>query len=269
MEMEKITTEKERKKEDEGKSEPKAESKPEEEEEPDHYSRLQNLPEDVYSEACYTDPPFKTKPAKQTEANARLYRAGCILLTIMCLVLLLVVIVLSLKLQNGSHTDCPESEIPITPGHITPKSASPCNYEHCKDFFSSRSSIEAKHLGCRQCADGWLTFGRSCFFLSTYRLGWEQSQRNCTARGGSLAIITSREVQNFLSKEGNLKYWIGLRQKGNMWTWVNNTAIRESYWAGNAASGDCGILNSENQSDKNWIKAPCDAHTYFVCQLQF
>ncbi|XP_018538212.1 early activation antigen CD69 isoform X3 [Lates calcarifer] len=207
--------------------------------------------------------------AKQTEANARLYRAGCILLTIMCLVLLLVVIVLSLKLQNGSHTDCPESEIPITPGHITPKSASPCNYEHCKDFFSSRSSIEAKHLGCRQCADGWLTFGRSCFFLSTYRLGWEQSQRNCTARGGSLAIITSREVQNFLSKEGNLKYWIGLRQKGNMWTWVNNTAIRESYWAGNAASGDCGILNSENQSDKNWIKAPCDAHTYFVCQLQF
>lgn len=54
-------------------------------------------------------------------------------------------------------------------------------------------------LGCRQCADGWLTFGRSCFFLSTYRLGWEQSQRNCTARGGSLAIITSREVQVDLS----------------------------------------------------------------------
>ncbi|GAA6220542.1 early activation antigen CD69-like isoform X3 [Lates japonicus] len=207
--------------------------------------------------------------AKQTEGNARLYRAGCVLLTIMCLVLLLIVIVLSLKLQTGSTTDCPENEVPIAPERANPKLASTCDYEQCKALFPSIPSIEAKHLGCRQCADGWLTFGRSCFFLSTYRLGWEQSQRNCTARGGSLAIITSQKVQNFLSKEGNLKYWIGLRRKGDTWTWVNNTAIRDSYWADNAASGDCGILNSENRADKNWITAPCDAHTYFVCQLQF
>lgn len=40
---------------------------------------------------------MSSSSAKQTEGNARLYRAGCILLTIMCLVLLLVVIVLSLK----------------------------------------------------------------------------------------------------------------------------------------------------------------------------
>lgn len=44
-----------------------------EEEEPDHYSRLQNLPEDVYSEACYTDPPFKTKPGIVLYKNVCVY----------------------------------------------------------------------------------------------------------------------------------------------------------------------------------------------------
>lgn len=34
---------------------------------------------------------------KQTEGNARLYRFGCLLLTILCLILLLVVIILSMK----------------------------------------------------------------------------------------------------------------------------------------------------------------------------
>uniref|UniRef100_A0A3Q3KR13 Uncharacterized protein n=1 Tax=Monopterus albus TaxID=43700 RepID=A0A3Q3KR13_MONAL len=50
-------------------------------------------------------------------------------------------------------------------------------------------------LGCQRCSDGWLTYGRSCFYLSTYRLNWENSQRTCTSRGGSLAVITSQEVQ--------------------------------------------------------------------------
>lgn len=49
--------------------------------------------------------------------------------------------------------------------------------------------------GCRLCGDGWITFGRSCFFLSTFRLKWHQSKQNCTSRGGSLAVIASKEVQ--------------------------------------------------------------------------
>ncbi|XP_039973558.1 early activation antigen CD69 isoform X2 [Xiphias gladius] len=201
---------------------------------------------------------------KQTGGTARLYRAGCLFLTIICLILLLVIIVLSLKFQNGS-TVCPErEEIKIADKQV-PSFAPTCNYEQCQAHFHK---IQPHDHGCQQCADGWLTFGRTCFYLSTFRLSWDQSQRNCTSRGGSLAVITNQRVQSFLTKEGNLKYWIGLRQKENSWSWVNDTMLRESYWAGGIQTGDCGILIGGSPSEKNWVKAPCKHYTYFICQLQ-
>ncbi|KAI3360517.1 hypothetical protein L3Q82_002404 [Scortum barcoo] len=156
----------------------------------------------------------------QTEGNARLYRAGCIFLTIICLVLLLVVVILSVK-----------------------------------------------HLGCRQCADGWLTLGRSCFYLSKFRLNWAESQRNCSARGGSLAVVSSPTIQNFLTEKGKMSYWIGLKHNGAAWTWVNNTVLRESYWAEVPPPEGCGLLSSRSPPEANWVTAACNAYSFFICQL--
>lgn len=203
------------------------------------------------------------KAGKQTEGNIRLYRAVCVILTIICLVLLLVVIILSAKFQTGSAV-CPDIEETKATNRQSPSLTPTCNYEQCQTHFSN---IQPQYLGCQQCADGWLTFGRSCFFLSTVRLSWDESQRNCSARGGSLAVINSQLVQHFLTKEGKMKYWIGLRNKKETWTWVNNTVLGESYWA-ETPVGNCGILNSGNPPEKNWITASCEAYTYFICQLQ-
>uniref|UniRef100_A0A3Q3JET2 C-type lectin domain-containing protein n=1 Tax=Monopterus albus TaxID=43700 RepID=A0A3Q3JET2_MONAL len=73
--------------------------------------------------------------------------------------------------------------------------------------------------GHKRCSDGWLTFGQSCFYLSTYRLNWDKSQRNCTSRGGSLAVITSQEGEGF--------HWIGLRKRESTWAWVNGTVLQK------------------------------------------
>uniref|UniRef100_A0A8C4DIT9 Si:dkey-26c10.5 n=1 Tax=Dicentrarchus labrax TaxID=13489 RepID=A0A8C4DIT9_DICLA len=222
MEMQEISTEGERKKEDEGASEPMLEAKTEEEAEPDPYSKLQNPAEDVYAEAFYGDAPVKTKAGKQAEGNTRLYRVVCLFLTIICLVLLVVVVILSLK----------------------------------------------RECLCHKCADGWLTFGQSCFFLSTTRLSWDESQKNCSARGGSLAVISSPRVQRFLTKEGKFSYWIGLRQSGDTWTWVNDDSLQESYWTEGTSAGNCGMLKSNNPPEKNWLTAQCHAYTYYICQMQ-
>ncbi|KAM6936583.1 early activation antigen CD69 isoform 2-T2 [Lycodopsis pacificus] len=198
---------------------------------------------------------------KQTEGNTRVYRAACLFLTIICLVLLLVIIILSMKLQTGS-TVCPERAEATA---VDKGGARSCSSEECLDLFPN---TQAQHLGCRQCADGWLTFGRSCFYLSTFRLSWDGSQRNCTARGGTLAVVTSEKVQNFLTEKSKMIYWIGLRQKGATWTWVDNTVLQKSYWAEVPSEGDCGIL-SKKRSPANWIKASCNSASYFICQLQF
>ncbi|KAG8009985.1 Early activation antigen CD69 [Nibea albiflora] len=171
------------------------------------------------------------------------------------------------KAVQNRPTDCPMSE-KIGSEEKQALVASTCSYSQCQDYVSR--SV-APYRECKQCADGWLTFGRSCFFMSTTRLSWEQSQKNCTTRGGSLAVISSQEIQNFLTQKGKMKYWIGLRktnQESDTWTWVNNTVPQTSYWAEDPQQGDCGIINSDNPGQRNWVRAPCSSYTYFICQLQ-
>ncbi|CAJ1062460.1 early activation antigen CD69 isoform X2 [Xyrichtys novacula] len=197
----------------------------------------------------------------QTKEKTRPYRLACVILSLICLVLLLVVIILSVKLQTGITAPWEKEE-------STPQSkqgAQTCSFEQCQTLFPD---VPLKNLGCRQCADGWLTFGRSCFFLSTFRLNWDESYRNCYSRGGSLAVVSSPEIQGFLTSKGKMKYWIGLRQRGLTWGWVNNTVLGESYWADVTSNGDCGILSSDGPAERNWIKASCQSSSYFICQLK-
>ncbi|XP_072250165.1 C-type lectin domain family 4 member E isoform X2 [Leuresthes tenuis] len=200
---------------------------------------------------------------KQTEGNERLYRAACLLLSVICLILLFVIITLSVKLQTGSPV-CSEKE-ETTPADKQIPSPT-CSPEQCQDLFPN---IHSERISCQQCTKGWLTYGQSCYFLSTFRLPWAESQQNCTTRGGSLAVINSWNVQNFLTRKGNLKYWIGLRERDAAWNWVNNKKLRESYWAEHPNNGDCALLSTDDQPQKNWDRAPCQAATYFICQLQF
>ncbi|XP_042345339.1 C-type lectin domain family 9 member A isoform X2 [Plectropomus leopardus] len=257
MEMQEINIEGERNEEHE-RHESMLEVKTEEEEETDHYSKLQRPAEDVYSEAS-----IKTKAGKQADGNTRLYRAACLFLTIICLALLLAVIFLTLKLQTGS-AECPKKVETTAADKSKPLIHPTCSLEECQALFPE---VQPQRLGCQQCADGWLSFERSCFYLSTFRLSWDASHRNCSERGGSLAVVSSRSIQNFLTAKGKMTYWIGLRQKGATWSWVNNTVLTQSYWADTTSEGNCGILDSNSPPEHNWIKAPNNAYTYFICQL--
>ncbi|MEQ2158009.1 hypothetical protein GOODEAATRI_007750 [Goodea atripinnis] len=119
---------------------------------------------------------------KQVEGNAGLYRLLCLILTIICLILLILVFVLGVKLQTES-TVCLGNDR----SEVQQSRPPTCNLQDCHKQF--------KRLGCQQCARGWLTFDGSCFFLSTTRLTWPESHKNCSASGGSLAVVTSQRIQ--------------------------------------------------------------------------
>ncbi|XP_054904179.1 C-type lectin domain family 4 member E isoform X2 [Poeciliopsis prolifica] len=197
---------------------------------------------------------------KQDEGKTGLYRLLCFILAVICLILLVVAVVLGVKLQTES-TLCQRND------RFNDRQSPPtCSLENCQNSFPK---MAFKKLPCRQCASGWLTFGTSCFFLSTTRLTWFESQKNCSSGGGSLAIVTNQTVQNFLTRKGNLKYWIGLRHEVSSWNWVNNNKLQQSYWTESVQNGDCAYLNGDGPAEKNWDRAPCRASTYFICQLQF
>ncbi|XP_034030468.1 killer cell lectin-like receptor subfamily B member 1A [Thalassophryne amazonica] len=219
-----------------------------EKEETSEYAKLEGPSEDIYSEAILMDTSPKPGPDKQTPGNVRAYQAACVILSIICLILLGVILILSMKSQTG-HTD----------------QEAGCSFEHCKVYLPN---ILQRYHKCQLCAKGWLTFEGWCFYVSTFRLNWEESERNCRNKGGSLAVITDSRVQSFLTQKGMAKYWIGLRQNGTNWNWVNFETLGESFWAERKSEGDCGILNTYEPPEKNWIKASCKAATYFICQRQ-
>uniref|UniRef100_A0A1A8C313 C-type lectin domain-containing protein n=1 Tax=Nothobranchius kadleci TaxID=1051664 RepID=A0A1A8C313_NOTKA len=214
------------------------EVKPQEEAE-SAYDTLQSPSEDFYSDALISVPAKATK-GRQVGGSERLYRYGCFALTGVCFILLLTVILLSLKL--GSQA---------------------CPVEHCPKQISQN-----QHHCYQQCAKGWLPYGKSCYFLSTLRLSWADSQKNCSSGGGSLAVISSRGVQHFLTRTGNLTYWIGLRKNTTEWNWVNNTQLQQNYWSGSTIRSNCAYLSSEAPEEKNWETASCHALNYFICQLE-
>uniref|UniRef100_A0A3B5B599 C-type lectin domain family 2 member D n=1 Tax=Stegastes partitus TaxID=144197 RepID=A0A3B5B599_9TELE len=230
MEMQEIREEPEKTAEDEGATGPAPEVKAEEEAEPDHYAKLHNPSEDVYSESYYQ--PLKAAAAA---AAGRQNTRG--------------------NLQNLHQQTSIQAK--------WVKGTSPKEKKKRLLWLPSPPA----GLGCQQCATGWLALGRSCFYLSTFRLNWAESQRNCSSRGGSLAVVGSHGVQSFLTEKGFLKYWIGLKNEGSTWTWVNNTVLQKSYWADRPQEGDCGILSSQQPADRNWIRASCHASSYFICQL--
>uniref|UniRef100_A0A667ZLB7 C-type lectin domain-containing protein n=1 Tax=Myripristis murdjan TaxID=586833 RepID=A0A667ZLB7_9TELE len=63
-------------------------------------------------------------------------------------------------------------------------------YEHfvwkCLCFLELTSQI---------CPDGWITFSRSCYFISSESKSWDESRQDCLKRGADLVIIKSKEEE--------------------------------------------------------------------------
>lgn len=45
------------------------------------------------------------------------------------------------------------------------------------------------------CPKGWKRFKRNCYFLSTDKMSWAESEQNCTGMGSQLVVINSKAEQ--------------------------------------------------------------------------
>ncbi|XP_061675810.1 CD209 antigen-like protein E [Syngnathoides biaculeatus] len=216
------------------------------------YTGLQKPSEDIYSNVL--EPTRQS--AKQAQVAVRPYRVACLILTVACLALLLVVIGLLVKMK-AKTSSCPVTSVSWDPPT--------CSKDQCTAF---TSQDQHRCYCCSQCPPGWVRLEDSCFFFSTYRLNWQGSLKQCWEKGGSLAVVSSRKIQNFLSQCGNgMNYWIGLQRQKTTWTWVDFTNLQESYWKANLTAGDCAMLHSNGIPKDNWIMSSCVSYTYYICQM--
>ncbi|NXD46026.1 CLC4D protein, partial [Copsychus sechellarum] len=114
------------------------------------------------------------------------------------------------------------------------------------------------------CPKGWRRFQRSCYFLSTDKMNWAESEQNCTGIGSQLVVINSKAEQDFLSKQlkqfqKKQNFYIGLfLDKKGQWQWVDKTPynVTAAFWRkGEPSSGlseSYTVIYSLEQTLNNW-----------------
>uniref|UniRef100_A0A4W4HQR8 C-type lectin domain-containing protein n=1 Tax=Electrophorus electricus TaxID=8005 RepID=A0A4W4HQR8_ELEEL len=144
--------------------------------------------------------------------------------------------------------------------------------------------------GCKKygfCEEGWKSLGVKCYYFSTVKLNWTQSQDHCVEKGGYLVIITSQTEQDVISTHIWENHWIGLNdmQTEGIWMWVNNEPLNATgvtFWHHHVTgqyepddwkiedpSGeDCASLGNGISYINNWFDASCRKLKQFVCEKE-
>ncbi|XP_073409006.1 uncharacterized protein [Dendrobates tinctorius] len=80
------------------------------------------------------------------------------------------------------------------------------------------------------CEDYWIWYRGKCYYFSTERDTWRNSEKFCISHNSSLAIIESKEELDFLFRYKDLGYhWIGIRRTDDdtAWIWTDGSSYNE------------------------------------------
>ncbi|XP_058256900.1 CD209 antigen-like protein E isoform X2 [Hemibagrus wyckioides] len=222
----------------------RAEKEEAEAEQTNVYTRLDNPSENVYMSVT-------SSTAKQNEdvyRKVRLYKRISTIFIFLSLLLLAVVLALAMKLSEVQSSEkCPDLITEVNKIH---------NY-------SPKQGCQ-----CSECGEDWEKFANSCYFFSKERLKWQESREVCQKQGGDLVVIDNEHMQRFLTENGNMLYWIGLK-KEQQWNWINSTAPTMKYWSYGQPNPDsqgfCALLNGGSKLN-NWLSNSCEVYSNFICQ---
>ncbi len=127
----------------------------------------------------------------------------------------------------------------------------------------------------QRCPSGWTLYQDSCFIIYTTWKNWYDSRLACQAEQGDLPIVTSVEMNTFLTsfteQAGNTA-WLGLNdfEAEGTFQWNDGTPLTaplDTLWKDNNpndpdGSEDCGGL----RADGTWVDLSCIVNKYRVCQ---
>ncbi|XP_054243973.1 C-type lectin domain family 4 member A [Indicator indicator] len=136
---------------------------------------------------------------------------------------------------------------------------------------------QSKEQGWKCCPKDWKLFQKSCYYLSTDKLSWVESEQNCTGMGSHLVVINSKAEQNFLSKElqklkNGENYYIGLKAREvEQWHWVDQTPFNETaaFWRKGEPNDmddeNCVVIHRFSNLPNNWNNVGCWNH-HRICE---
>ncbi|XP_037348235.1 C-type lectin domain family 10 member A [Talpa occidentalis] len=125
------------------------------------------------------------------------------------------------------------------------------------------------------CPTDWLEHGGSCYWFSRSRKSWSEAEKYCQLENAHLAVLNSRDEQNFVQKHlVNTFTWIGLTDSNGEWKWADGTDYKTNFknwkpgqpddWQGHGLGGgeDCAHLHP----DGGWNDDVCQRAYGWVCE---
>ncbi|XP_077114366.1 C-type lectin domain family 2 member A-like [Ranitomeya variabilis] len=106
-------------------------------------------------------------------------------------------------------------------------------YEVGEDSIITRAPEipEIKSEKYAPCDDDWIWYLGKCYYFSTQRDTWRNSETFCHSHNSSLAIIESKEELDFMFRyKGTDNHWIGMRRTDDntAWTWTDGSLYNEN-----------------------------------------
>jgi hypothetical protein len=112
--------------------------------------------------------------------------------------------------------------------------------------------------------------GSTCYLRSSQNASWMQALASCQAWGGGLAVIDSREEDDFLGARLDVNFWLGASdqlQEGRV-LWTGGAPLAFSNWGRGQPDDfqgreDCVIKTMPVGS---WNDLPCGNANAYVCE---
>ncbi|XP_068135070.1 uncharacterized protein [Hyperolius riggenbachi] len=149
---------------------------------------------------------------------------------------------------------------PTWPTTTTPPLALPTPPQN-----STRPATTTPPLGGFQsCPDMWQKYKNKCYFESNNSASWEEGQKNCDAKGGSLMTLDDTAKDFLVNGKTPLDHWIGLRKNFTAhWKWMDGTVYNGTVLHDDGSQNNlCAIYD-----DRGKILAfECTAKRQYICE---
>ncbi|KAL8202805.1 UNVERIFIED_CONTAM: hypothetical protein K2H54_025748 [Gekko kuhli] len=112
------------------------------------------------------------------------------------------------------------------------------------------------------CPVSWEFFKGKCYFFSTTLQTWDESQKICAQFSSHLTVVNSEEELVFLKSRTRFeKYFIGLIQRGQKWSWIDGTAFDLNVFSLNLGSFQCAVVGFGSTD-----RAVCSVSYRCICE---
>ncbi|XP_064140640.1 NKG2-A/NKG2-B type II integral membrane protein-like isoform X2 [Loxodonta africana] len=133
----------------------------------------------------------------------------------------------------------------------------------CKAIGNPEENRTPNASYCGHCPEDWLSYSNNCYYVSSDKKTWTESQMACASKKSNLTNIDDEEEMKFMDLLSSS--WVGLsRESSNYpWLWINGSPSNQKIREIRNRTYNCAIIFSSSLQS-----ASCGSAKTYICKLE-